>query len=75
MPKQIDFLFARGLSGVEGGVFGPQPLQLPVALLELPQSLARVRISVEQRELPVGRKERLMVVWSVQVDQLIPEIF
>ena len=75
MPKQIDFLFAGGFRGVERGVLRPQRLQLAVALLEFPQRLGRVREGVEQRELPVRRKERLMVVRSVQIDQLIAQIF
>ena len=74
MPQQVDFLFAGGFRGAQRRVFGPQRLQLPIALFEFPRGLLRVRKSIEQRELPVRRKERLMIVRSVQIDQLVAQI-
>ena len=74
MTKKVEFLFTRGFRGVERGVFGKQRLQLTVMLPVFVELLLSARERIEQAQLCFGRKQRLVVVRPVKIDQFVAKI-
>src|ERR1700726_3370310 len=75
MTQKIQFLFARSLGSVKCRVLGCQGLQFPKMFFVFVEWFLRSRERIKQVELFDRRKQRLVVVWSVKIDQCIADAF
>ena len=71
MTQQLELLLARSLGGVQRGVLGDQLLQLAKFPGKFIPRFRGVRVAIYQPKLTVRRQQRLMIVGSVEIDQLI----
>src|SRR5918911_5502671 len=53
-------------------MFGCERMQPAEMAPVLSHGLFGAGISIKKRELFFGRQQRLMIMWSVQIDQLVP---
>ena len=67
---------SRAVSAVfKRGVFRGQRLQLPVMLSIFLQLIVGARERIEQSQLFVGRKQRLVIVRPVKIDKFVAQVF
>ena len=75
MPQKIELLFAGGFSRVERSMLGEQGLQLPIALSIFLELRFGARERVEQIQLFIRRKQRLVIMRPMKIDKVIAELF
>jgi hypothetical protein len=75
VPKQIQFLLARGFHRVERGMFGKQCLQLPIKRSIFLELFLSARERIKQAQLRLWREQRLVIVRTMKINKFFPEIF
>ena len=75
VAKKIKLLFAGRFSRVERSMLGEQCLQLPVLFPIFVEPFLCARERIEQAQLLLGRKQRLMIVRPMKIDKVVAEIF
>src|SRR2546430_8558615 len=75
MAEKIEFLLARGFRGIERGVLGGERLQLAKPFLIIGELLLRAGERIEKIELPVRRKQGLVIMRAMKIDQRVADAF